>query len=86
LREGDSIIIADNGTIAFSRVASVTSSTNREPVYNLVTEGEHNFIVGGVVAHNFTVLRRTRVLAHRALDRLATLGGLPMPELLPSPS
>lgn len=38
---------------------------HREPVFNLHTTGPHTFVVEGVVAHNFTVLREIRALWHR---------------------
>jgi hypothetical protein len=41
------------------------STEPAEPVYNIHTTGEHNFIADGVVAHNFTEFRRLRTLFHR---------------------
>jgi hypothetical protein len=46
-------------------IKGITGPSSEEDVYNLHTRVEHNFIVDGVIAHNFTVLRRTRTLLHR---------------------
>ncbi len=48
------------------RLVVRSAATDRsEPVFNLHTTGPHTFVVDGVVAHNFTVLRGLRTLAHR---------------------
>lgn len=73
LKRGDGIIICDRHDLRTARIASLGAGTKRVPVYNLITEGEHNFIVDGVVAHNFTVLRRTRAYLHTCLEYLAAL-------------
>lgn len=65
LRVGDELLQAESGR--YRRIRSVTLKTDAEPVYNLITEGDHNFIADGIVAHNFTRLRRVRTLAHRLL-------------------
>lgn len=62
LRCGDEVLVTDGGPCSFACVAHVAMSDKLEPVYNLITEREHNFIVGGVVAHNFTVLRNRAYL------------------------
>ncbi|MDP2311626.1 MAG: Hint domain-containing protein [Pseudomonadota bacterium] len=68
LRAGDRLV-AEGG--ADPRILRVVESSVVEPVYNLVTAGEHTFVAGGVVAHNFTFLRSARTLLHSwLLDRL----------------
>lgn len=42
------------------RVQSISASADVEPVYNLVTEWNFNFVAGGIVAHNFTRFRSIR--------------------------
>ncbi len=63
---GDSIVYMDaNGFKRHRRVTSITDTKTREPVFNLYTQGEHNFIVDGYVAHNFTRFRAIRTAFHR---------------------
>jgi hypothetical protein len=62
LAPGDELI-APNGMRR--AVASIEATTDLVTVYNLHTTGPHNFIVDGVVAHNFTTLRRMRTAFHR---------------------
>jgi hypothetical protein len=64
LRVGDRFVHAISKEAVVSSVAATGKS---EKVYNLYTAIEHNFIVDGVVAHNFTFLRRFRTLVHRLL-------------------
>ena len=52
------------------------SPLNTQPVYNIFTEHEHNFIVDGFVAHNFTFLRRLRTWFHRQFKDSNGLGTL----------
>jgi Pretoxin HINT domain len=59
LRTGD-IMITVGGDEA--TVVSVGKTSRAEPVFNLITEGEHTYIAQGCVAHNFTYLRNIRVL------------------------
>lgn len=48
------------------RLVIRSAATGRkEPVFNLHTTGPHTFVIEGVVAHNFTVLREVRTLWHR---------------------
>jgi hypothetical protein len=60
LRAGD-----DLGSGA--RVEGVRPTSARATVYNLHTALEHNYLVEGVVAHNFTRCRSLRVAWHRIL-------------------
>jgi hypothetical protein len=52
-----------------------------EKVYSLITTGEHNFVANGIVAHNFTFMRKTRAFLHRVLfDAYAERYGAFVPE------
>lgn len=62
LKPGD-LLVTENGNLA--EVLLVSSTQQKEPVYNLLTENEHNFVVGGAVVHNFTWCRQLRVLWYR---------------------
>lgn len=46
-------------------IKSITPTGTMEPVFNLYTQGEHNFIVNGCVAHNFTHFRTLRTILYR---------------------
>jgi hypothetical protein len=71
LGEGDLLIQADGS----SRVSEVWTEPALKPVYNLHTAGEHNFIVDGVVVHNFTMFRTIRTWMHRLfIDPFHQLG------------
>jgi hypothetical protein len=62
-------------------IAKVFPTSAMENVYNLYTAGEHNFIVDGIVAHNFTWLREIRTMWHRRfLDNLR----IPMSSVAPA--
>lgn len=63
IRSGDSIMQADGRP---SCVKSIAETGTMEPVFNLYTQGEHNFIADGCVAHNFTHFRKLRTLLHNA--------------------
>lgn len=65
LRPGDFITRVIASKIVRSRVVSITPTGIMEPVFNLYTQGEHNFIADGCIAHNFTHLRMLRVVLHR---------------------
>lgn len=63
---GDSIVHVDAGGVkSLQRVTGITDTKTWEPVFNLYTQGEHNFIVDGYVAHNFTRFRAIRTIFHR---------------------
>lgn len=69
IRKGDVIIQSDSKERV---VTSVRSSGKIEPVFNIYTEGEHNFIVEGCVAHNFTEFRAVRTIFHQLfLDQIS---------------
>jgi Pretoxin HINT domain/zinc-ribbon domain len=57
-----------------TRVVRISKTAEKEPVFNLITAGEHNFIVEGMIAYNFTFLRTVRTLMHRTfVDSIATI-------------
>jgi len=65
LEPGDTLIQVDAcGASRLQRIQSIALE-DPEPVFNLHTTGPHNFIVEGVLAHNFTELRWLRSWACR---------------------
>ena len=69
---GDEVTQQDGSS---QMVQTISREQALQPVFNLHTAVEHNFIVEGCVAHNFTNLRRTRTLLHRVfVDPLHLLG------------
>lgn len=62
LHPGDSIIQFDSSRCC---IESILPTGKMEPVFNLYTQGEHNFIANGCVAHNFTRFRAMRTVLHR---------------------
>jgi len=79
LHAGDSIMRVGPSGIEERRIGSITPTGMLKPVFNLYTEGEHNFIADGCVAHNFTNLRMLRVVMHKLLfDSLTSWKGKPL--------
>ena len=64
LGPGDALVRPDASAQA-ATVLAVEPNPRVEPVFNLVTAGEHSYIVDGLVAHNFTHLRWLRTRWHR---------------------
>jgi hypothetical protein len=60
IRVGDKVV-----SVTGPRRVVGISPDGIERVFKLITTGPHNFVAGGVIAHNFTVLRRTRAWLHR---------------------
>ena len=75
LREGDAITTTGEHEAI---VTSVVKTERVEPVFNLLTDVDHTFVVAGCVVHNFTYFRKLRVWWHRAmlLSERATLSRL----------
>jgi hypothetical protein len=68
LKSGDVLICSD---ATKKEVASVTPLPEAEPVYNLVTDCEHTFVVEyGVVSHNYSYLRDTRAAADNLIGAI----------------
>ena len=61
LKIGDNVIQNDGST----RRVTGCSSNHPEPIYNLHTAGEHNFIVEGCIVHNFSRFRLLRTMFHQ---------------------
>lgn len=61
LRSGDRVHTT-HGCCSISTLHTIAAS---EPVHNIFTAGEHNFIVDGIVVHNFVSLRVLRTWLHR---------------------
>ena len=61
---GDKIVRVNVSSPEQSLVKSIVHTGKREPVFNLYSQAEHNFIVDGCVAHNFTHFRFARVVLH----------------------
>ena len=62
LRAGDKLTIAGQAQDQLFDVVvcRIRRTARQETVHNLHTTGENNFIVSGVVAHNFSILRSLR--------------------------
>ena len=61
LTEGDLLLRVIEGKQVEVKVLSVTQTNTFEPVCNLHTASDHNFIVGGgFIAHNFSYFRSLR--------------------------
>ncbi len=65
IKPGDKIVRVNASSLKQSCFKSIVSTGKVEPVFNLYTQAEHNFIVDGCVAHNFTHFRPARVVLHR---------------------
>ena len=65
LRAGDIVSSIRDLSAAEASVISVRMTDKSERVYNLHTAGEHNFIVDGLVAHNFAHFLWIRTVFHR---------------------
>lgn len=71
--KGDCLVVGENTRQRKPQVLKVLETSQVECVYNLVTEGEHNFIVENLVAHNFTFFRGLRTLTHQIfIDKTAS--------------
>jgi hypothetical protein len=73
LRPGDKLVRTNGDSV----VVEIQAELTPEPVYNLFTAGEHNFVVEGVVVHNFTNFRVVRTLMHRVFVDPFVVGNLP---------
>jgi hypothetical protein len=62
LKSGDILVTSGKED---ALVTSVVETSRREPVYSLITDGEHTYIAQGCVVHNFTYLRHLRIWWHR---------------------
>jgi hypothetical protein len=67
-----------------SIAVQVERSSRVEPVYNLVTAGEHSYVAAGFVVHNYSYLAAPRSAVARAMETLKrrhrpVLSGMPVP-------
>ena len=68
---GDKIVsLDDKGRISNHTLKKVEESNRHEPVFNLIIEGNFNFIVKGCVAHSFSYFRILRMLYHTVRNAL----------------
>lgn len=83
LRPGDRLVEGFTSTARNidAKVARVISPMGLEPVFNLITAREHNFIVEGAVAHNFTFMRGARILFHRLVMDVHAVPALGVPAI-----
>jgi hypothetical protein len=65
IEAGDDLIGIQTTNSCRARVVAVVKTNRLEPVHNLYTTGEHNFIADGFVVHNFAYFRAIRTLWHR---------------------
>jgi hypothetical protein len=66
LRAGDQLVAEPSGEKRIRRrVAAILNTGRIEPVYNLYTVGDHNFLAHGCVVHNFTRFRTMVSWYHR---------------------
>lgn len=61
MRAGEKLVKADTTTARIARFTRLGPN----PVFNIYTAGEHNFIADGIVAHNFTEFRALRTVLHQ---------------------
>lgn len=68
----DVLVIFNDETRKEESVSLVRKSNRRvETVYNIHTTGPHNFVVNGIVAHNFTFARRLRSFYHSTMEKFS---------------
>lgn len=65
LLKDDCLVDGESAHQQKAKVLQISEGTDIEQVYNLITSGEHNFIVENCIAHNFTFFREIRTLAHQ---------------------
>lgn len=65
----DRLQVLSDGNAAYALVTGLQSGAE-EPVYNLHTRGNHNFIADGLVANDFIHLRRCQTLANQVVEQV----------------
>lgn len=66
LYPGDKVRCLNSSNILSTRVVNEVFQPDQcEPVYNLITDRYHNFVVDGVIVHNFTYFRVLRMMYWR---------------------
>lgn len=69
IKAGDFVLCA-NETVEWKVVKGVAKTNKVEPVFNLITEGDHNYVAGGALAHNFSYFRKTRTALHQFVEKV----------------
>lgn len=78
LKSGDEVSFVDeNGRTQFHKVRAVETSSKIAGLYNLIVDGDHNFIVQGCIAHSFVRFRLLRC----AINSLFSPSGAPLREV-----
>lgn len=72
---GASITSLEGGRRSSKVVLRSQAAEAVEPVFNLIVEGDFTFVVDGVLAHSFTVLRRLRVFLWRVVGAMTEGSG-----------
>jgi hypothetical protein len=65
LTKKDYLLLVGEGELQWAHITNVEETKRIKPVYRLITEGEHNFIAEGHVAHNFRRFRKLKTCADR---------------------
>lgn len=68
LSRRDKLIVVQREGVSLAPIRDITKLKGKVPVFNLRTEGEHTFVAGGILAHNFTYLRDVRTKIFQAVE------------------
>jgi hypothetical protein len=75
---GDTLAVSSADGLSEKTVISSEATESMEPVYNLIVEGDFNFIADGVLAHSFTRLRAVKIAIWSCIQKwradIATAG------------
>ncbi len=83
LEAGDDLVGLNLDGSIKSKVISTSETSLFEPVFNLHTTGDHNFVAEGYIVHNFTRLRQLRVLWHTLFVDSLTIAYCPQAVIYP---
>jgi hypothetical protein len=61
IREGDTLAVSSPHGLSDITVVASEATESVETVYNLIVDGDFNFIADGILAHSFTYLRALKV-------------------------
>jgi hypothetical protein len=62
IREGDKLAVYSSQGVRDITIDASEASDSVETVYNLIVDGDFNFIASGILTHSFTYLRTLRVI------------------------
>jgi|GEM_PF-3741883 len=69
LRIGDELVYVSEGSrVETHKVQNISQVKGAEPVYNLVVDGDHTFVVKGCLAHSFVSFRALRCFLSKFLN------------------